>query len=808
MIPTQEVLFSIFDGRALLFLGAGFSRGAKSMSLKEENKEEDFPSGDELANELMQLLGETNERKHPLDRCAGLFEAKRLRSGLLATLARRLKVTKIAEFQETILSCPWNRIYTTNYDDIVSRANCLPKKLRRIGLDDDIPHYTNSTIECLYINGYLNMEYPESSNIVITRQDYASPNNTRREEFIRTFRTDVSMVDNVFFLGYSVYDIEVAKILQEDTSIKRKIFFVTGPSLDSVEEEEIARYGMPINLSCSDFSQHLKIAKKRYDSLPHTVNTSFFSFSRYEISQDSENHSTDAVNNPVFSLITRSNINRHLLKNSLFQPSVYALTRDKLETIVTSVNNGTKVVIIHSHMCNGKTILIEEIAAYLSEFYPVYFAKAGSKSLNRDIIGLSKENEGKRVVVIIDGYARAYYEISPIIKRLDNLIFILSERSAIHRMLHHKGEYINGAEIYSVDEMSESEIPNFITLLKDNGITGLSRNQLATRIVHDYGRTIGKTILCLLEESELSNRIISEMKKVLDIEQNYRKEAYAIIMLSIILGERIEKRLINEILDTRSAYTENFANSSLFHDMLVIDEDTVYCPGALAYVLAKKVFDPEFARQIILCIAKFAYRMRHIYFYEMLSTSSMRYSILQRILPNEAFLSNTTLFYTELRNIGGLGDFPLFWLQFAIANLNQKKFPIAKTYLETAYQLARSNNFNEYQIDNQYAKLLLVADESISIEPFERFCKARELLLKQLNELNDKYVYRAAGGLATMRHYFNNFSIPQLRAVKRFIEVIIQKEKILSDDTKREVRFDMERIIDAKRTIDALLPVE
>ena len=296
MSIPQHAFFSIFSGKALLFLGAGFSKGAKSLSLDGQQLT-DFPGGQELAADLMKDLGESETES--LDRCAEFYEYKTSRAQLLSTLTKRLDVKLVADFQKNILSCPWNRIYTTNYDNIISNSKSLPKKLRNIGLKDKIPHYTNSTIECLYINGYLDMTSPQESTITITREDYASTDNEQRKDIIRMFRTDVSMVEYVFFLGYSIYDIEVAQILQEDTSVKKKIFFIVGHNINVINEATISKYGTVVKITCEEFSYLLTNARNEYSLIPPVYEKVFPSLHKYEILNTNNQTTSAARHDPV-----------------------------------------------------------------------------------------------------------------------------------------------------------------------------------------------------------------------------------------------------------------------------------------------------------------------------------------------------------------------------------------------------------------------------------------------------------------------------------------------------------------------------
>lgn len=797
MSIPQHVLFSIFSGKALLFLGAGFSKGAKSLSLTGELT--DFPGAQELAADLIKDLG--LDIKESLDRCAGFYESETSRSHLLSTLAKRLEVKSVADFQKNILSCPWNRIYTTNYDNIIPSAKSLPKKVRNIGLKDRIPHYTNSTIECLYINGYIDMTSPQESSIIITNTDYASTNNEQRKDIVHMFRSDVSIVENVFFLGYSIYDIEVAQILQEDTSIRKKIFFVVGPNINKIHEATISKYGTVLKITCEDFSHLLTKAKEEYSLIPPVQEKVFTSLEEYKIIKTDQSTASISKGDPIFDLLVGSKINREYIQNSLQNRHNDILIRTNVDLIQDYIDNNKKIIIIHSHICNGKTIFLEELAAKLNEFHPIFFASPSNQSLNRELIELSKLYENKKIIVIIDGYARAICEISQIIDKLSNVTFILSERTAIHKIVFPNSK-LSDAEIFSLDQLDEQEISDFAKMLINNGITGMTERKLISDITNKYENSIGKTIVSLIEQSEAANRFIEKIRKDILDNIQYRNEVYTIIMLTILTGQPIKKSIINEILDVQTAYSRNFIQTTLFHDLFINKDDAIVCPGVLPYITSKRVFNPEYARSTALSLAKYAYLHRSKPFYDNISSLSMRYSFLQNALPNENFLPNSTAFYKELRKVGDLGNFPLFWLQFAIAKLNYSEFAMARQYLNSAYQMATRTNFNTYQIDNQYARLMLMADDTIPESPYERFLKAENLLTHQLINSQDRYAYRAAATLTYFKKYFHTLTTEQLIKVQKFINLIETCERNLPTDVKKEVSFDMERIAEAKVSLE------
>lgn len=795
-IIPQEALFSIFEGNALLFLGAGFSIGAKCSNSKNEN----VPGGQGLADILMNELQSGDGKQYSLDKASEFYENSHNRKALLDFISPYLSISDAQEYHKKILSHPWGRIYTTNYDNLIEKAGSLPKRLRRVGLQDTIPHYTDSTVECLCINGYMAPPLSES-DIVITTHDYAGPRKENREELINAFRVDVSVSKSVFFLGYSLYDIELARILQEDTGIKSKVFLITGKNTNKLEEALFAKYGTVVKIDCSELPEWIESAYAEYINIPKNIEHVYSTLSLYEHKNKTISHEQ------VYDLIIKSKIDRFALKNAIIKrESSYAVLLEKLDIIIERIQSGVKNIVIHSHMCNGKTVLLEELAARLTEFYPVYFATQSSTKLNRDLLQLSKNTSGT-AVVIIDGYATAFNEFSTITQRLDNIILILAERTAIHNQLQsHITKKIN-PDIFSINQLSDADIDSFINLVKSNGLTGTTPAVLKRKISLDYERSLGKTILQLFDDTAISGRVIREIRDVFKAEGKYKHEAYGAIIISIILGQSFEKSILNQLVEKNTAYSADFRDTSLFHEILRATDDTIYCPGTLAQFIAKKAFDPDFALEMTIRIAKVSRQNIHRNLFKRISTELMRFSVLEKILPVKNFLDNTIRFYAELKMVGNLGTMPLFWLQYAIAYINKEKYDIAQRYLLTAYDLAKGTDFNVFQIDNQYARLLLGADESgIKESLFDRFKKAEAIIRRQIVQSNDVYAYRASGALISFRHFFNQFTTDEIKRILSFIDFLESQYEKLPEDIRNEARWDMGRIRDAKASAVTFLP--
>ncbi|MBD8701625.1 hypothetical protein IFT54_17550 [Sphingomonas sp. CFBP 13714] len=97
---------------SVLFLGSGFSADATNIA------REKLPAGQPLLERLAEAIGQS-PRDHDLKSAADAF-SHRFDVSLYDILYNTFTVSSVLDYQKYILSLPWARIYTTNYDDMVS----------------------------------------------------------------------------------------------------------------------------------------------------------------------------------------------------------------------------------------------------------------------------------------------------------------------------------------------------------------------------------------------------------------------------------------------------------------------------------------------------------------------------------------------------------------------------------------------------------------------------------------------------------------------------------------------------------------
>ncbi|MCJ7879705.1 hypothetical protein MUT85_24460, partial [Salmonella enterica subsp. enterica serovar Infantis] len=112
-----QALEYVLKGEALLFLGAGFSKGAIN------SNHEQVKDAKELSQKLFEEMGMPYDPEKSLNVISEYFQKKEGRARLLELLRDEYSIKEVTGTHKTIMKYNWKRIYTTNYDDAAEQAS-------------------------------------------------------------------------------------------------------------------------------------------------------------------------------------------------------------------------------------------------------------------------------------------------------------------------------------------------------------------------------------------------------------------------------------------------------------------------------------------------------------------------------------------------------------------------------------------------------------------------------------------------------------------------------------------------------------
>ena len=737
-VDIGELVERISTGQAVLFTGAGFSGLTRNVNGEEPSAAKD------LAHEICEL------GKFPIDDDLRFATDYYIENNSLAPLIQLLKnkytITQTHGSHDTICSAKWRRFYTTNYDKCIEIASAKAGKLVEC-IDVSYPtniYYKKDSL-CIHLNGSIDSLNEESiENIFkLSTSSYISPDSFTKTDWYYYFKKDLERCSAIVFVGYSMYDIEIQKILFENSDLKEKTYFVTRENPNPKTTFTLSKFGNIIPIGVEGFAKIIKdnaTSITGYDSEYHLQ-----SLSPYELSHDKVDiRDADVEAMIMFGHVNSVSIDEAVLSEQII-PSL--IVKENLGLIKDFVNNG-KSIILYGDMGNGKSILISQVHSYLTaSSYECYYVYDAEGDYISDIDHLSKL--GKKIVITLDGYERYLDLLTHFSFSLpENIVVIATSRTAEHERLRPQLKEINFEynEI-CLDELSESEILALIDIVDNLGMwgdkAGLTSQQKVRFIKNKNNSQLSLTLLALFDAPQFKERVASELKPLLS--DSEVKDTIFAIAFSEILDIPCRSSMISDISGNDRIYSSELKNNKNFKNLFYMNDDGIKTKSSLFCLsLIRHHFSPSYVTETLQKIAKRfnEYRVKD-YEQRNIFLATLRFSFVERLLSDTNKKASLKRYYENLKvSVGWLKNDPHFWLQYAMANITFKEYSKAQQFLDSSYSLAmRKDKYHTSNIDTQQARLLLLVaiQESEVHKIFKGFSEAHSLLDKLDN---DVYKYR------------------------------------------------------------------
>ncbi|WP_178088707.1 SIR2 family protein [Plesiomonas shigelloides] len=737
-VNTDELIERIATGQAILFTGAGFSCLTTNLDKEEPS------AAKSLAHDICSLGG--FELDDDLRYATDYFLSKNNASDLISLLKRKYTITQTHGSHEEICKAKWRRFYTTNYDKSIEIASAnVGKLVECIDVSYPTDTYYKKESLCIHLNGSIDSlnENSIETTFKLSTSSYISPDSFTKSDWHYYFKKDLERCSAIVFVGYSMYDIEVQKILFENSDLKDKTYFITRNNPDPKTVFTLEKFGTVIPIGVQGFADLLNQNAdtiNQYDSEYHLQSLAVYDLSHNKV----EIRDADVEAMIMFGHINSASIDDAVLGEQII-PSL--VVRDSLSIIKQFVSEG-KNVVLYSDMGNGKSIISSQIHSYLTaSSYECYYVSDIEADYITDVDHLSKLN--KKIVITLDGYER-YIDLLEhfSLSSPDNITIIATSRTAEHERLRHQLKEINFeyAEI-CLDELNTNEINHLIDIIDNLGMwgdnAGFSTHQKIKFISQKNNSQLSLTLLNLFNSPQFKERITTELTPL--VRDKEVKDTIFAIALSEVLDLPCRNSLISDISGNHKIYSADLKHNKNFKNLFHMDGDGIKTKSSLFCLsLIRHHFTPSYVTETMLKIAKRFndYRARD-YEQRTIFLATLRFSFIERLLSDTNKKGNLKRYYESLKvSVGWLKNDPHFWLQYAMANITFKEYSKAQLFLKSSYSLARKRErYHTSDIDTQQARLfLLVAmEETEQHKIFDGFTKAHTLLDKLDN---DVYKYR------------------------------------------------------------------
>jgi hypothetical protein len=387
------MLSKISTNRAILFTGAGFSLGSKSIA-----------GNPSLAKELSNKICDAGgfDRNSNLTYVVDYFIEKKGSQSLIDILKKEFTLTQVSEEQKNICSINWLSFYTTNYDrSIEISCNESGTLVQSVNLDSP-PEMNNPRIKnCLHINGDIDSLNQTSleKGFKLTDSSYATPSSFVNSKWYSRFKTDLERSTAVIFIGYSLFDIQIKRFFIENVDIKEKTYFIVAENADHEEIYSLSKYGSVIPIGVTGFSKLISDNRNIFNN--NTAEHKFITAQFPSIS----NIQKDIEDKHIENFLIYGTIEQHFIDAAITGEQIvpYLIKREEALSQIYSFVEQRLHVLILSGFGNGKTVLLKQLIPYLLvKSINVVVMDNVIDDYVSDIEELSKQD--KQYTVLIDNY--------------------------------------------------------------------------------------------------------------------------------------------------------------------------------------------------------------------------------------------------------------------------------------------------------------------------------------------------------------------------------------------------------------------
>jgi hypothetical protein len=754
-ISIEDALRIAADGDAVLFVGAG-------IGFLVEGPRGSIPDGPTLSN---RMLGRPDDNRPVplLDKAVGFAVRKGDGvEGVYKTLVNNLAVKSVDSGLAELFSLPWRRIYTTNYDEAIELSRKGRQPTNSCVLETGTEKAKIGTV--LHINGRLSNVSPASleRELSLSDRSYAD-RNLERSPWYAYLARDLETARAVIFVGYSLYDIDISRLLLS-SDISGKTFFFLSPSIDEIEEENVALYGQTPGGGALALIKGMQDALTDYTPGKRRRNYS----NLLEIGKDPTDRPEPARlldAQLVFGVLPEGEVAAGV---PVFSDRQYVIQREQQAKAHELLQRGMyRDIVITGEFVSGKTAAALSIAGeFIRQGYRVYRAVHGAH-LADDLTDLMTIDD--RVVVVFEGYSTFRRTIRDYARaRNPKHRLILTEQAIQHELY---GDFVYdpafGGQMYEVtlDHITENDSLKFAELVDFGGYwrerSGASDETNARYISTKLEGSLYRLLMEIVESKDVQSRIDKILAPIL---ANRRAtEVFVAACIVNVLGVQFR------ISDWSAAFDPSFVKTVMrnYSDevkyFFQVQSGHVFPrSGLLSSSILRRISDRGIIVDAALKLYTVAARARRPFdLYDEVCVRLMQFNRLQPIMRGDNEKELIFNFYQNIRPISATHKNPDYWLQLGIAATAFSELDIAGDAFENAYAREKKQAKSNYKrIDNYYNRYLLTfaASLSDSQDAYDLFVEGTAGLTKQMFfEDNRHYPFKSGRmyGEIARKHFAN-----------------------------------------------------
>ncbi|MBO0134137.1 SIR2 family protein [Agrobacterium burrii] len=722
---TLPAASTIEAGTSILFLGAGFSAEATNTN------DEDIKDVSGLIADLLGKVGITSVNGYDLDTAAEEFQESHGDEAIIKALHTNFRTKTYTADQATIVTQPWRRIYTTNYDDVIETiCSDNRKPLTKHGVHDPVSEPMPGSTQLLHIYGDIGKasatEFAKSF-LLSERQRDNSP--FIKSPWMRAFQNDMLAASSVVFVGFSLSDIDIRRLLGSlPPEVLQKIHFIAHPDEKRPVLTRLSKNGTAYPIGLAAFALHLGAKRPgapitSYTTLPISMQEMFFSPKMVASISPTDIERLFISGAPDPDKLAHSDISA--------EPGSYTISRSRYAYERAGNNaTGARPILVNSDIGNGKTIFADQIGyLYAQKNFRVFKFQREPENIGTVLAYLQSLEES--ALMIFDDVMR-FRKLPTAILELQksNLIILATVRTSfLETSLSAVKSRLGNVTTIDIDLDSpmREEASRIVGYLSVNGLLGQYADLTDPEKLHFVEKKCGGQLRDIVLSLYETGRLHEKVEDLLISIQKLDKGAQDLIIFSAVLTQAgyqdlSEVWLLTELLDYSGAF-EDLRTTLREHGLgglvRIDDGDLSIRSPALAEFILKRVFNIE----TILDVVKRGLFSVDRFFRDesdliKMAKGLLKFSVYGRIIRNDRQNAIIETFYNDCRLLSFAAEDPLFWVQRSICTMNDRQFGISFKFIENAEGLARARRgFDTYQIDNHKARVLLTQAREEGVSP-------------------------------------------------------------------------------------------
>lgn len=730
-------------GRSILFTGAGFSFGATSTTGK------NLIDAKGLASELSKRV---DEETLPLDLASDKFLELFGAGELVKEIQSLFTVATYQDYHRHISRLPWRRIYTTNYDNLLETCIRADAVVPNVATLSDDPRQSLDSKTIVHLNGFaerLSRSYWDP-DAILTTTDYLT-DKVRSSPWAEVFRSDISLADSIIFLGYSLYDLDIARILFENPDTISKTFFVLGDSADRATVLKASRLGRTLEQNVSDVAALFPEvgSAEAPAAAPFVVALSKVDFDPSPAAPKADQ---------VIAFLTKGDLDDSLMARSVLNGTAdYYISRTDIDEVMKAITGGARRVLIHSDLGNGKSLALSELAIMLSVArYSVYTFAGSTEGFEHDFAFLNALSvEARSMTAILVEDALSFIDpVKVLTANFPQLVIVATARSAaVETRLQSVSEAFGEDYItYELNELADDEAKELNQLLLSHGLwgerQGWSNSRRLSFIKQNCSSHLSSVLLSVCKSALVSSRLAALLKSIHEAKDPTFYSLLVVLAMTYV-GRTVSIAQVCEIVQEDLFKTAKAQGNAILKEFVHFENNRV---AVRSPIFAQAVLSDLISDHVIIeMVPDIIFRLERLSltndFYRLPIRRLMRFGGIERVLSGTDKAQKLVSFYENLRATGMVAQNPQFWLQYAIARMSFRDYEGAELNFDAAFGLVRGRPYDPYQIENQYARFLLESRTETTIwnDYFEAAEKAHIILKSQMRNFDEgDYPYNVA----------------------------------------------------------------